>query len=150
MGRACFARLVATGVLAAFGCQPGSFQGACVWTTFNDESGCSEVDPAHCQPNGGSPKDAEFHLGSSCEELGFDEDCETEEGDSYACGSGLPGGGNPSCGEYAGPTGDVQVDGFCQAAWSASCVGNQQEVDANCATYDNFQKIGTTEPCPYC
>ena len=52
---------------------------------------------------------------------------------------------------YKGPSGDPQVDVFCQAAWSAKCAGKTAELKANCDTYKSFKALNPNLPvCPYC
>jgi hypothetical protein len=56
-----------------------------------------------------------------------------------------------NCGTYKGPTGDIQTDAFCQAAWSAKCSNNKVSLDENCKIYKSFKSINPNLPaCPYC
>ncbi len=62
------------------------------------------------------------------------------------------GGGGGNCdGGYQGPTGDIQSDAFCQAAWNYRCYGQDAEADANCQIYKQMQADNPgMEDCPYC
>jgi len=62
------------------------------------------------------------------------------------------GGGTQPCDEpYNGPTGDIQSDAFCQAAYYYSCQGNSSQVEANCTVYKSLQADNPGMPdCPYC
>ena len=52
---------------------------------------------------------------------------------------------------YQGPTGDIQSDAFCQAAWDLRCNGKDSQADANCAIYQQLQEDNPGIPdCPYC
>ncbi len=52
---------------------------------------------------------------------------------------------------YQGPTGDIQSDAFCQAAWDLRCNGQDSQADANCAIYKQLQEDNPGMPdCPYC
>jgi hypothetical protein len=76
---------------------------------------------------------------NSCEEL-FDDG----EDSSSASSSG-------NCTPYAGPTGDIQSDAFCKAAWNYRCAGKKVEADANCKIYKSLKVDNPKLPnCPYC
>jgi hypothetical protein len=58
------------------------------------------------------------------------------------------GGGAGTCtATYEGPTGDIQRDAQCQAAWSAICA--MQSPAGYCAVY-NDPGFGSGPSCPYC
>ena len=67
-------------------------------------------------------------------------------------GTGGGGGSSGSCDEpYNGPTGDIQSDSFCQAAYHYQCQGNSAQVTANCKIYNQMRADNPGMPkCPYC
>ena len=52
---------------------------------------------------------------------------------------------------YTGPSGDPQVDGFCQAAWNAICNGGYSPTSTEVQSYcDTFEAFGVSYSCSYC
>lgn len=127
----------------------------CKYSTFNPstadytcaDSGYIQVGNLKCCPLG-----APYHCPSlgkcytSCE-AASEAGC---TGIVYATTGG--GGGTQPCDEpYNGPTGDIQSDSFCQAAYYYSCQGNSDQVEANCRIYKSLQADNPGMPdCPYC
>lgn len=74
------------------------------------------------------------------------------QGDRNGGGPGGNTGGGGNCGTgYKGPTGDIQSDAFCQAAWNYRCHGQTVQANANCIIYKQLQEDNPGLPnCPYC
>jgi hypothetical protein len=63
------------------------------------------------------------------------------------------GNGSGSCGTYTGPSGDPQLDSFCQAAYAYRCLDGlpvtSQQVRAVCDIYNDIKEPNVPN-CPYC
>ncbi len=70
------------------------------------------------------------------------------DADSNELDSDVPGG----CGAgYDGPTGDLQWETLCKAAFQYACAGQQDGVNATCANLEGLRELNPGIPaCPYC
>lgn len=134
---------------------PESTEEECDYSTYNPSTADYSCNAGYTAVDGFSccPSNALYH----CPSLGK---CYTscEAATNAGCGnivfsttSGGSGGGGNCTGSYNGPTGDIQSDSFCQAAWNYRCNGQNAQADANCTVYKQLQDDNPGMPdCPYC
>lgn len=117
---------------ADYSCQSG-------YTAVGSLTCCPSNAPYHCPSRGKCYTSCEAASDAGCGNIVL----------STTSGGGSGGGG--CSGGYNGPTGDIQSDSFCQAAWNYRCNGQDAQADANCQIYQQLQDDNPGLPdCPYC